>query len=491
MEQYIVAIDPGSSKIIAMIARKETSGNISILRTEKVDSENSIRRGCIYNVDAAAGKIGYLINRLNEDYAKPRLRAPIERVYVSIGGQSLHTERYSIRKQVKNETIDQPLLNEIKEEIEQYKPELYEVLKILPPEYYVDGQLNPSPRGTTASVIEARYQLIVVSSPNLKTLIRRAIPENIEIADYIVAPLATAAAVLDTNEKKLGCALVEFGAGVTYVSIYKGGTLRYLVTIPLGGSVITSDICGLNVFEEEAEPLKKNHGSAIPDMEDTSKITLDEGLSTERKIEVRNLNTVIEARINEILENVIHQIRESGYDDALGSGIIITGGGAMLRHLEESFRNKVNKSLRHANPMINGGKQAEYSTIIGLITMAKESCVEPVGPVEPVEPVETEKGKKGKSGGWRSFFDLEGERDEDKKKEKEKEKEEERKRKEEEQKRKEEERRRKEEERKRKEEEQRKRGGGLDGFLTKIQRDLFEEYDNENDDNKNDTNEKK
>ena len=459
MEQYIVAIDPGSSKIIAMIARKDASGNISILRTEKVDSENSIRRGCIYNVDAAAGKIGNLINRLNEDYAKPKLHSPIERVYVSIGGQSLHTERHSIRKQVENETIDQPLLNEIEEEIGKYKPELYEVLKILPPEYYVDGQLNPSPRGTTASVIEARYQLIVVSSPNLKTLIRRAIPENIEIADYIVTPLATAAAVLDKNEKKLGCALVEFGAGVTYVSIYKSGVLRYLVTIPLGSSVITSDICCLNVFEEEAEPLKRKHGSAIPDLEDMSKITLDEGLPTEREIEIRNLNTVIEARNNEILENVILQIRESGYDDVLGSGIVMTGGGAMLRHLEESFRNKVNKSLRLVYPMINETKQpAENSTIIGLIALAKESCVEPV--VEPViEPVKED---------WK----IEAERKA--KEEKERKEREERERKE---------RERKEKERKEKE---RKKRGGINDWLKKIQKDLFEESDNENDDNKSD-----
>ena len=488
MEQYIVAIDPGSSKIIAMIARKEASGNISILRTEKVDSENSIRRGCIYNVDAAAGKIGHLINRLNEDYAKPKLHSPIERVYVSIGGQSLHTERYSIKKQVENDTIDQPLLNEIEKEIEQYKPELYEVLKILPPEYYVDGQLNPNPRGTTASVIEARYQLIVVSSPNLKTLIRRAIPEKIEIADYIVTPLATAAAVLDKNEKKLGCALVEFGAGVTYVSIYKSGMLRYLVTIPLGSSVITSDICCLNVFEEEAEPLKRKHGSAIPDLEDMSKITLDEGLSTERKVEIRNLNTVIEARVNEILENVILQIQKSGYGDALSSGIVITGGGAMLRHLEESFRNKINKNIRLAYPVANETKQyAEYSTIIGLITLAKEGCVEPV---EPVKIVESEKVIK--KGGWRDFFNTERVEDDREKEEEIKAKEkEEKERKEREEREKKERERKEKEERDRKIREQRERGRSIKKWLDSAQKKLFEEYDNENVDNKNDNNEKK
>jgi cell division protein FtsA len=378
MEQYIVAIDSGTSKIVAMIARKETSGKVSILRTEKVDSENCIRRGCVYNVDAAAEKITYLINQLNEGYAKPKLHAPIERLYVSIGGQSLHTERYSIRKQVENGIIDQPLLNKIKEEIEQYKPELYEVLEILPPEYYVDGQLNPSPRGTTASTIEARYQLIVVSSPNLKTLIRRAIPENIEISGYVVAPLATAAAVLEKKEKELGCALVEFGAGVTSISIYKSGVLRYLATIPLGGLVITKDVRCLNVSEEEAENLKRNYGSAIADLDDMRKVAIDEGFSTAREIEVRNLNTIVEARNDEILENVIHQIQESGYGDALGSGIVITGGGAMLRHLEESFRNKTNKNLRVAYPSVSGTNQpAEYSVIIGLLTLAKEDCVEP------------------------------------------------------------------------------------------------------------------
>ncbi|GHT59652.1 cell division protein FtsA [Bacteroidia bacterium] len=379
MEQHIVAIDPGTSKMIAMIAKKEASGKISISRTEKMDSENAIRRGCVYNVDAAAEKTANLISRLNRDYAMPKLRAPIEKVYVSIGGQSMHTERYSIRKQIENGLmIDRPLLNKIEEEAKQYKPELYEVLEILPPEYYVDGQLNASPRGTTASSIEARYQLIVVSNPNLKNLIRRAIPEKIEIVKYIVAPLATAAAVLEKKEKELGCALVEFGAGVTYVSIYKSGILRYLVTIPLGGLAITKDIRCLNVSEEEAENLKKNYGSAIADLEDVRKITIDEGLSTSREIEVRNLNAIIEARMDEILENVIHQIQESGYGDSLGSGIVITGGGAMLRHLEDSFRNKTNRNIRLACPTATGTNQpADYSTIIGLLTLAKKDCVDP------------------------------------------------------------------------------------------------------------------
>lgn len=389
MEQYIVAIDPGTSKIVAMIARKEIGGKISILRTEKVDSENCIRRGCIYNVAVANEKITKLINQLDEGYAKPKLHAPIESVYVSIGGQSLHTERYSILRQV-DKMIDQPLLNEIKEEIERYKPELYEVLEILPPEYYVDGLLNPSPRGTTASSIEARYQLIVVSNPNLKNLIRRAIPDKIEIARYVVTPLATAAAVLERKEKELGCALVEFGAGVTYVSIYKSGILRYLVTIPLGGLAITKDIRCLNVSEEEAENLKRNYGSAIADLEDVGKITMDEGLSTSREIEAQNLNLIIEARVDEILENVIQQIQESGYADSLGSGIVITGGGAMLRHLEEAFRNKMNRNIRSAYPATTGTNQpAEYSTIIGLLTLAKSESVYPEKEKPQLFPKET------------------------------------------------------------------------------------------------------
>ena len=405
MEQhkYIVAIDPGTSKMISMIARKEAGGKISILHTAQVDSEHCIRRGCIYNVDAAAEKMDGLINRLNEEYAKPELNAPIERVYVGIGGQSLHIEQYSIKKQVAAETIEQRLLTEIEDEIKQYKPELYEVLEILPAEYYVDGQLTDSPRGTTASAIEARYRLIVVSSPNLKTLTRKAVPEKIEIADYTVIPLATAAAVLDKKEKDLGCALVEFGAGVTTVSIYKGGKLRYLVTIPLGGLVITKDIRCLNVSEEEAESLKRNHGSAVLDMNDVRKITIDEGLNTEREIEVRNLNTIVEARTDEILANVIHQINESGYADSLASGIIITGGGAMLRHLEESFKNRTNKNIRLAYPAANGTDwPAEYAAIIGLLTEAKDECVEPVKPAvpapadpEPLPPAPNRKKKKG------------------------------------------------------------------------------------------------
>jgi cell division protein FtsA len=410
MEQYVVAIDPGTSKIVAMVAKKGAGGKISILRTERTDSGNCIRRGCIYNVDAAAEKTTRLINRLNDDYVKPKLNAPIEKIYVSIGGQSLHMEQYSIRKQVETEIIEQRLLNEIETEVKYYKPELYEVLEILPAEYYVDGQLIDKPRGVTASSIEARYRLIVVSSPNLKTLIRKAIPEEIEIAGYIVAPLATAAAVLDKKEKELGCALVEFGAGITCVSIFKGGKLRFLVTIPLGGLVITKDIRCLNVSEEEAESLKRNHCGAILDKEDGSKITIDEGLNTEREIEVRNLNTIVEARTDEILANVVYQISESGYADSLASGIIITGGGAMLRQMEESFRKKTDKNIRLAYPVVNGtGKQAEDATVIGLLTTAGEDCVDVSWKKsgqnqEPPKPVTTEESSRKKPNIFKATF---------------------------------------------------------------------------------------
>ncbi len=388
--EFIVALDLGTSKMIAMAGRKNEQGILSILAAVKEDSEACIRRGCVYNVEETSEKVKKILLGLNW-----KLTPKVDKVYLGIGGQSIRTKQYSVTKEVNGRMVDQALIDALYDECNLYEPEFAEILDIVSPEFYLDGRLEPNPKGVQCSKIEARFQLIL-GRPSLKYTLQESVEKKagVSIAGFIISPLATAAAVLNDTEKELGCALIEFGAGVTYLSVYKGGTLKYLVTVPLGGNVITKDICDLNVLDKEAEELKINFGSALVDFDDDIKIQtaqLAEGLNNSREIELNKLNNIIEARMDEILANVIDQLKLSGYSDSLGAGIVITGGGASLKNLVESVRSKTGRDVRLsttrktlANQAPEHTQQPANSTVIGLLSLGTVNCAKVVTVEQPV-----------------------------------------------------------------------------------------------------------
>ncbi len=369
---FIAAIDLGTSKMIAMAGKKNEFGMLSVVASESSDSGNCIRRGCVYNVEETTKKVTSLITRLNFKLSPSK----IEKIYVGIGGQSIRMETFSAIKPVYGKVTDEILLS-IDEECRSYQPEYDDVLYILPPEYLIDGKFVADPKSIPyAFKVEARCKLIIGKISLKRTLKNSIEKDNIAIAGFFVAPLATAEAILSEKEKEFGCALIEFGAGVTYVSVYKKSLLRYLVTIPLGGQVITRDITTLNILEDEAENLKVNWGSAVVDLEETDKI------EAHPEIKLITLNSVIEARLDEILENVLNQIKQSGYFEELGAGIIITGGGSNLNRIAEVIRKKTDLDVRHGSvkkSLVNqspdwASDQANME-IIGLLALGTENCI--------------------------------------------------------------------------------------------------------------------
>ena len=220
MEPIVAAIDLGTSKMIAMVARKQLNGGLSILYTEKEKSDNSIKRGYVFNVEMTKTKVSGLIRKLNAHLKIP-LKDSLKKIYVGIGGQSLRTELYSVKKTVEGGVVTQDILNSLKGEVVAYKPEFFTILDILEPEYYLDGLPEARPKGATAYEIEARF-LLIVGNFSLK-LNQEKVFKNLITPHFIISPLATAEAVLKKNEKELGCVLVEMVAGITYVSVYKNG----------------------------------------------------------------------------------------------------------------------------------------------------------------------------------------------------------------------------------------------------------------------------
>jgi cell division protein FtsA len=383
--EYVAALDIGTSKIVAMAARKNEKGILTILASEKEETENCIRRGYIYNADMTINKISRIIRRLN-DQLRTRSLPLVEKIYVGIGGQSIHLEWYCIKKEIATR-VDQELLDSIDGEMCQYEPEFAEILESLPPEFYVDGQLEKNPKGTIGSIIEARYPLIV-NDLSLKKNLKSVLEEKINIAGFYVSPLATAEAVLTEENKKLGCALVEFGAGLTSLSIYRDGNLKYLVTIPLGASAITRDIASLNITEKEAEELKVKYGNATVQYGNDGKVT---ALEIAHREELKDFDYVIEARSDEIIANIKAQIEYSGYKSALKAGIIITGGGASLKDIATSIKQKISLPVSFAkNIWIDENNNEvtpppEYATITGLLALGNVNCAKEVKPDKPIE----------------------------------------------------------------------------------------------------------
>lgn len=401
---FIAAIDLGTSHMVGIVGTKDASGALSIIAHEVEDSGSCIRRGCVYNVDDTAMKVSRLIkkleNKLNGKRDDKEGSCEIRKVYVGVGGQSVRSIDLSVSKVLGAEgVVTEAIIESLYQECERYKPDLAQVLDVVSPSYYLDGKPEANPVGVSCGRIEARYKLII-GRPSLELNVMRCIAEQakVEVAGILISPLVLADVVLSEEEKELGCALVDFGAGVTSVSVYKGRKLESLSVIPLGAHLITRDIKTLNVVEAEAERLKVTYGSAKNDRNDDRSISVNpaDGMGL-RELKLADLNNVIVARMNEILANVHRQIELSGVKDKLGAGVVITGGAAGLKDLADVMHEKLKLEVRPAlvrKGVLVGGDQSvahnpEYAVAIGLLARGTENCAGYIPPVpEPKkEPV--------------------------------------------------------------------------------------------------------
>jgi cell division protein FtsA len=254
-------------------------------------------------------------------------------------------------------------------------------LSIVSPAFYLDGNREIEPTGIPCSRIEARYKLIVCR-PALKQRIDTiAARTKTEIAGIFVSPLALADVVLSENEKELGCALLDFGAGVASLTIFKNKQLVGLCTIPLGSRLITRDLASLNVVESEAERLKKAYGDATADKENDTPVQVNSlNGAVSRQIKSSEINEVVKARLQEIIENVQARLKESGVADKLSAGMILTGGGASLKNLDAAIREQFGMTVRHASvnktlfEKTNTPLEPEYGVVAGLLLKGTENC---------------------------------------------------------------------------------------------------------------------
>ncbi len=388
---FIAAIDLGSSHMVGMVGTKGPAGTLSIIAYEVENSDTCIRRGCVYNIKDAAGKIVRLIRKLENKLGGSR----IGKVYIGVGGQSLRSINHAVSRVLGSGTVTEEVLKELDQECRQYRPDMLDVLDIAAPVYYLDNQPETHPVGLGCSRIEARYKLLV-GRPSLRHAVTTNMSEQIklDVAGAVVAPLALVDLILTEQEKLKGCALIDFGAGVTSVTMYKDGSLAGLYVIPLGSHLITRDLTSLGMPEKEAERVKRTYGNAIWEKDNEQQmVTVDlaDGQHSS-EIKLSDINMVVEARSREIIENIYARLEDTGVAKEPGYSIVIAGNGAALKNMREALSERFKMDVRYASvrkDLIADGEMIannpEYTTAVALLLKGTENCALYTAP-EPEKP---------------------------------------------------------------------------------------------------------
>lgn len=390
MSNYIVAVDLGSSKIAGMVAQRNEEGLLNILAVE-TEPSMGIRRGLVINHSEAANCVSRIVKKLQN-----RVKIDIGKVYVGLGGHTLKTALNKVPSVFDGEQeLTDQRLRELYQQAEAASFENASVYEIQEQEFLVDGEQEFNPLGCFCSHVEANY-LMVIGKPGINERLCKCverIPKG--LAGLYTAPIAVSEALVTPDDKELGCAVIDFGAETTSVVVYADHYMRHMAVIPLGGKTVTQDIRDLQVTAADAEKLKKNFGYALVSMDKEPKAITIKSSVGDHTVHTRDLNGIIEARMDEILDMVCEEIYKTGYFGKLGAGIIITGGASQLRGIDQLLSIKTGTRVRVGGftHLLTPETDEQYlapnlSLLIGLLNFGYENCVEEIKKeeIQPVAP---------------------------------------------------------------------------------------------------------
>jgi cell division protein FtsA len=374
-EQYVAAIDIGTTKIVAIVGRKNENGKIEILGLSKALSKG-VKRGVVLNIEDTVNAIQTTV-----DDVQKRSGIIFSEVFVGIAGQhikSMKNRGYITRDNYEDEIKKEEVFRLIEDMHKIHIDIGEEIIHVIPQNFIVDNETGvKSPIGMCGRRLEANFHIVigqVAAAKNIEKCVRKA---NLTVKDMILEPLASSDAVLTDDEKEAGVVLVDIGGGTTDVAVYYDNIIRHTAVIPLGGNVVTKDIKeGCAILQRHAEQLKIQYGSALGDIAPEDKVVSIPGISGRepKEISFRSLAYIIQSRMEEIIDFVNFEIQNSGYADKLAAGVVITGGGAMLKHLPQLMKFKTAMDVRIGLPnehLAGTGKneinQPMYATAVGLI----------------------------------------------------------------------------------------------------------------------------
>jgi len=378
-----VGLDIGTTKIVALVGKKNEFNKVEILGVGKSKSLG-VHRGVVNNITQTIQSIQQAV-----DDAKLNSGHDISDVVVGIAGQHIRSIQHSdyITREHPEEVISEDDIQELIQQV--YKLVMLpgeEIIHVLPQEYKVDGQGEiKEPVGMHGGRLEANFHVVVGQVSSIKNIGRCIKSAGLNMANITLEPLASSEAVLSFEEKEAGVALIDIGGGTTDLAIFKDGIIRHTAVIPFGGNVITEDIKeGCSIIEKQAELLKTKFGSAWPGENRETEIVSIPGLRGRdpKEISLKTLSKIINARVVEIIEQVYLEIKSYGHDQQkkkLIAGIVLTGGGSQLKHLKQLVEYITGMDTRVGYPSehLAGDTQEAvssplFATSVGLLMSALE-----------------------------------------------------------------------------------------------------------------------
>lgn len=385
-DKIVVGLDIGTTKICALVGRKNEYGKLEILGLGKAVSEGVVR-GMVSNIDKTVEAIRKAIKQAEEQSG-----IDIKVVNVGIAGQHIKSlqhngsiTRTSLDSEITVEDVNR-LTNDIYRLV---TPPGSEIIHVMPQDYkvdYEDGIMDPV--GMSGVRLEGNFHIITAQSNAVNNITKCISRAGLEIDQLILEPLASCMSVLSEEEREAGVALIDIGGGTTDLAIFKDNIIRHTAVLPFGGNIITSDIKqGCMVMQNQAEQLKVRFGKAIADEASENEIVSIPGLRdrTPKEISLKNLAYIIEARMEEIVELVYSEIVRSGYANQLAAGVVITGGGAQLQNLVQLVEYLTGLDARIGYPnehlgksKIDSVKSPMYATTVGLVLAGYQALDERV-----------------------------------------------------------------------------------------------------------------
>ncbi len=372
---YIVGLDIGTTKIACFVGEKVENGKIVIRGYGKTES-TGVKRGMVFNIEETVNAI-----RRAVDMASEQSNIEIKTVNVGIAGHHIRSVQH--RGVLMR---DNPNVEITEEEIDRLRQDVFklgmtpgeEIIDVIPQEYIVDDEMGiRHPKGMLGSKLEANFHVIigqVAAARNIVTCIKQA---GLEMEHMILEPIASAEAVLGEDEKEAGVALVDIGGGTTDIAIFYDNIIYHTAVIPFGGNVITEDIRqGCSIIKKHAEEIKVKFGSAVASENRDDEVVSIPGIRGRepKEISFKTLASIIQARLSEIFDIVNNEIQKVNSEHKLIAGIVLTGGGAMMKHIQQlaAFKTGLDVRIGYPNEYLANDTAEElaspmYSTGVGLV----------------------------------------------------------------------------------------------------------------------------
>jgi cell division protein FtsA len=377
----IVALDIGTSKIVIMVADVLADGSLQVRGIGQQASDGCMRKGMVVNIDATVEVINAVIKESQLMSAKR-----FSMVWTGVAGGHIKSANSEGVVAIRDQEVT---LNDMERALETAKAvpisNEMQVLHTIAQEYVVDNQEGVAdPLGMAGVRLKVKVHIVTGAVTSVSNIVKCITRCGLQVADITLQPLASAAAVLTRDEKELGVVLVDIGGGTTDIAIFSGGSVRHTAVIPVAGDHVTNDIAmALRTPTADAEELKLRWGVAKTELVSPSERLEVPGLGDRepRMISRMALSSVIEPRVEELFTLVQQVVQQSGCEHLLSSGVVLTGGSALMPGMQELAEDVFARPVRVGMPIYNGSladvvRNPRYATVMGLLIEAKKKVMD-------------------------------------------------------------------------------------------------------------------